>query len=136
MYADSQNMPSIVLPRSRQSFKSIGEGRSEMGEFSISLHRTFQCTLTAHICQKLKSRFLTCSCYEIWRIEAVGRSIFNYTSKFTIFVKMWNFGQFCENLICLNYYLKFESKNPVAYVWHLQFWLSPAHHISFLIYRF
>ena len=55
--------------------------------------------LTAHNWQKWKSRFLVCSCHKIYRVEAVGLSIFNYTSKIMIFVTMWNLGQFIENLI-------------------------------------
>ena len=48
--------------------------------------------LTAHNWQKWKSTFLTCPCHKIYRVEAVGLKSSNYTSKFTIFVKMWNLG--------------------------------------------
>ena len=52
--------------------------------------------LTAHNWQKWKSTFLTCPCHKIGRVEALG---LKYTFKITIFVKMWNLGQFWENLI-------------------------------------
>ena len=38
-------------------------------------------------------------CHEIYREEAVGLKSSNYTLKITIFVNMWNLGQFRENLI-------------------------------------
>ena len=56
-------------------------------------------TKTAHNWQKWKSRFLTCPCHKIYREEAVGLKSYNYTLKITIFVNMWNLGQFRENLI-------------------------------------
>ena len=55
--------------------------------------------LTAHNWQKWKSRFLTCLCCKIYRVEAVSLKNSNYTLKIMIFVNMWNLGQFCENLI-------------------------------------
>ena len=57
--------------------------------------------LAAHNWQKWKSTFLTCPCHKIYRVEAVGLSIANYTLKIMIFVEMWNLGQFekFENLI-------------------------------------
>ena len=55
--------------------------------------------LTAHNWQKWKRVFLTCLCHEIYRDEAVGLKICKYTWKITIFVKMWNLGQYRENLI-------------------------------------
>ena len=45
-------------------------------------------SLTAQNWQKWKSRFLTCSCHKIYRVEAVGLSISNYTLKITAFVNM------------------------------------------------
>ena len=56
-------------------------------------------TLTAHNWQKWKRVFLTCPCHEIYRDEAVGLKSCKYTWKITIFVKMWNLGQYRENLI-------------------------------------
>ena len=41
----------------------------------------------------------------------------------------------CE-LIYLTALFKFESKNPLAYRWHVSLWLSAAHYISFLYNRF
>ena len=39
------------------------------------------------------------SCHEIYRDESVGLERFKYTLKITIYVNMWNLGQFRENLI-------------------------------------
>ena len=58
--------------------------------------------LTAHNWQKWESTFLTCPCHKICREEAVGLKSYNYTLKITIFVNMWNLGQFLENLIFFN----------------------------------
>ena len=55
--------------------------------------------LTAHNWQKWKRVFLTCSCHEIYRDEAVSLKRCKYTWKITIYVNMWNLGQFSENLI-------------------------------------
>ena len=55
--------------------------------------------LTGGIWQKWKRVFLTCPCHEIYRDEAVGLKSFKNTWKITIFVKMWNLGQYRENLI-------------------------------------
>ena len=52
--------------------------------------------LRAHTCQKWKNRFLSCPCPSIYRVEVVGLKSSNYTLKITIFVSMWNFGQFRE----------------------------------------
>ena len=59
----------------------------------------FICELTAHNWQKWKRVFLTCPCHKIYRDEAVGLKSCKYTWKITIFVKMWNLGQYRENLI-------------------------------------
>ena len=55
--------------------------------------------LRAHNWQKWKRVFLTCPCHKIYRDEAVGLKSCKYTWKITIFVKMWNLGQYRENLI-------------------------------------
>ena len=55
--------------------------------------------LTAHNWQKWKRVFLTCPCHKIYRDEAVGLKSCKYTWKITIFMKMWNLGQYHENLI-------------------------------------
>ena len=60
--------------------------------------RVIRC-LTAHNWQKWKTVFLTCPCHKIYRDEAVGLTSCKYTWKITIFVKMWNLGQYRENLI-------------------------------------
>ena len=74
--------------------------------------------LTAHNWQKRKSTFLTCPCYEIHRAEAVGLKSSNYTYTITIFEKMWNFGQFCENLIFCQYncLIKVRIKKILLYI--------------------
>ena len=43
--------------------------------------------------------FLTCHFHEIYRDKAVGLKSCKYTWKNTIYVNMWNLGQFRENLI-------------------------------------
>ena len=48
---------------------------------------------------KMKRVFLTCPCHKMYRDEAVGLKSCKYTWKITIFVKMWNLGQYRENLI-------------------------------------
>ena len=53
----------------------------------------------AHNWQKWKSTFLTSSCHKIYREEAVGLKISNYTEKIMISVNMWNLGQFPEKFI-------------------------------------
>ena len=55
--------------------------------------------LTGGNWQKWKRVFLTCPCHEIYRNKAVGLKSCKNTWKITIFVKMWNLGQFRENLI-------------------------------------
>ena len=55
--------------------------------------------LMAHNWQKWKRVFLTCLCHKIYRDEAVGLKICKYSWKNLIFVKMWNLGQYHENLI-------------------------------------
>ena len=55
--------------------------------------------LTGGNWQKWKRVFLTSSCHEIYRDEAVGLKSCKNAWKITIFVKMWNLGQYRENLI-------------------------------------
>ena len=55
--------------------------------------------LTGGNWQKWKRVFLTCPCHEIYRDETVGLKSCKNTLKITIFVKMWNLGQYRENLI-------------------------------------
>ena len=61
--------------------------------------RNFDSHLTGGNWQKWKRVFLTCPCHEIYRDEAVGLKSCKNTWKLTIFVKMWNLGQYRENLI-------------------------------------
>ena len=55
--------------------------------------------LTGGNWQKWKRVFLTCPCHKIYRDEAVGLKSCKNTWKITIFMKMWNLGQYRENLI-------------------------------------
>ena len=55
--------------------------------------------LTGGNWQKWKRVFLTCPCHDIYRDEVVVLKSCKYTWKITIFVKMWNLGQYRENLI-------------------------------------
>ena len=65
----------------------------------FTLNKSNKHWLTAHNWRKWKSTFLTCPCHEVYRVEAVGLKGYNHTEKKnTIFVKMWNLGQFWGNL--------------------------------------
>ena len=55
--------------------------------------------LTTHNWQNWKRVFLICPCHEIYKDEAVGLKSCKYTWKITIYVNMWNLGQFREILI-------------------------------------
>ena len=55
--------------------------------------------LIAHNWQKWKVYSLHVPCHKIYTVKAVGLKSSNYTLKITIFVNMWNLGQFCEKLI-------------------------------------
>ena len=59
----------------------------------------YQFDLTDGNWQKWKRVFLICHCHKIYRDEAVGLKSCKNTWKITIFVKMWNLGQYRENLI-------------------------------------
>ena len=67
--------------------------------FVYNKYGFYESPLTAHNLQKWKRVFLTSPCHEIYRDEAVGLKSCKYTWKITIFVKMWNLGQYRENLI-------------------------------------
>ena len=75
-----------------KTLKSILKSKSTL------IHFKLEC-LTAYNWQKWKRVFLTCPCHEIYRDEAVGLKSCKYTWKSMIFVKMWNLGQYRENLI-------------------------------------
>ena len=55
--------------------------------------------LTVHNRQNWTREFLSRSCHEFYRVEAVGLKNYNYTWKIMFFVNMWNLGQFLEKLI-------------------------------------
>ena len=69
------------------------------GQSAINTQIQKHATLTGGNWQKWKRVFLTCPCHKIYRDEAVGLKSCKYTWKITIFVKMWNLGQYRENLI-------------------------------------
>ena len=65
--------------------------------------------LTTHNWQKWKRVFPACPCHKIYRDEAVGLKSCKYTWKITIYVNMWNLGQFRENLIFCQKLLNWSS---------------------------
>ena len=65
--------------------------------------------LTGGNWQKWKRVLLTCFRHKIYRDEAVGLKSCKYTWKITIFVKMWNLGQYHENLIFCQLLLNWSS---------------------------
>ena len=78
-------------------------GKVILRYISSYVHRYgYLSTLTGGNWQKWKRVFLTCHCHEIYRDEAVGLKSCKNTWKITIFVKMWNLGQYRENLIFLS----------------------------------
>ena len=87
---------------------------------------------------KKKSTFLTCHCHRNYRVEAVGlKKKCNCTLKITIFVSMWNLGQFRKkiDILSITHQSKFESK-ILLHIWLIWLWLTTAYHISFLLNRF
>ena len=77
--------------------------------FIIHMHRWFISFLTTHNWQKWKRVFLTCPCHKSYGDEVVGLKSCKYTWKITIFVKMWNLGQYRENLIFCQKLLNWSS---------------------------
>ena len=77
--------------------------------FKWDFLQTINDGLTAHKWQKWKRVFLTCPCHKIYRDEVVGLRSCKYTWKITIFVKMWNLGQYRENLIFCQQLLNWSS---------------------------
>ena len=70
--------------------------------YTTLYHMLTKVDLTAHNWQKWKKKkrvFLTWPCHEIYRDDAVGLKSCKYTWKIAIFVKMWNLGQYGENLM-------------------------------------
>ena len=64
----------------------------------VSFHTILKTVdLTGGNWQQWKRVFLTCPCHEIYRDEAVDLKSCKNTWKITIFVKMWNLGQYREN---------------------------------------
>ena len=83
--------PCMVTPLTKPKLETSNKS------WKTDMH--FVTVLTAHNWQKWKRVFLTCPRHEVYRDEAVGLKSCKYTWKITIYVNMWNFGQFHENLI-------------------------------------
>ena len=56
----------------------------------------------SHICQKSESRILIMTLPYFFRAGTVGLYVSNYTFKITIFVNVWNLGQFRDKCIFVN----------------------------------
>ena len=98
--------PESRLSSNDQSVASVlrqGKGArwtaTRLEQTDSTMIETKQQGLTGGNWQKWKRVFLTCPCHEIYRDEAVGLKSCKNTWKITIFVKMWNLGQYRENLI-------------------------------------
>ena len=78
---------------------SCGGKIAVCSDFKRRLTNAGSNSLTGGNWQKWKRVFLTSPCHEIYRDEAVGLKSCKNTWKSTIFVKMWNLGQYRENLI-------------------------------------
>ena len=67
---------------------------------NVFMFRIMSMTLTAHNWQKWKKKYSWhVPAIKIYRDEAVGLKNCSYTWKIIIFVKMWNLGQYLENLL-------------------------------------
>ena len=77
---------------------------------------------------KWKSRFRTCPCHKIYRVEAVCLS--NHTLKITIFVNMLNVRQFRENLMFC------QKKSLCKYMTHIIVIIWPTPHFAFIQWIF
>ena len=86
-----------VLHYGHSPYRSIK--LNHLKNWSLTWDTTMKSTLTGGNWQKWKRVFLTCPCHKIYRDEAVGLKSVKNTWKITIFVKMWNLGQYRENLI-------------------------------------
>ena len=87
-------------PRSHHKYlermiNSHNSGPCHLGLNSFNSHTQ----LMAHNWQKWKRVFMTCPCHKIYSDEAVGLKSCKYTWKIMKFMKMWNLGQYRENLI-------------------------------------
>ena len=81
------------------NFLSLIQLYTDITDKNQSENCVFGLILTGGNWQKWKRVFLTCPCHDIYRDEAVGLKSCKNTWKITIFVKMWNLGQYRENLI-------------------------------------
>ena len=82
--------------KSSQSWKTPGKHSRQTCMSASSKRTRKENILTAQNWQKWKKVFLSCYCHEIYRKEADGVKDSNYTWKITMFVNMWNLGQFLE----------------------------------------
>ena len=58
-----------------------------------SIFAKINCTLTGHNWQNWKRAFLSCYCYEIYSVQALGLKTFQ------LYLKIYNLGQFLEKKI-------------------------------------
>ena len=79
-----------------------------------------------------KSRFLTCSCHKICRVEAVDLLISNFTLKITIFMHMWHLGPLVKNL----YFALIKVRMWEFFCTYNCDYLLHMNHISFLLNQF
>ena len=102
------------------------------------------CELTVHNLQKWKRVFLTCHCHKIYRDEAVGLKSYKYTWKITIFVKMWNLGQYLENWssnlkillhMCDTYNCDYLKHSTFRFKW-IDFQLNTVFPFQFCVFFF
>ena len=83
--------------------------------FSLHVHKS--CFLTTYNWQNEKRVFLTCPCHEIYRDEAVGlkNAIILEKCEYVEFEAIsWKI-----DILSITAWLKFESKNSFAHVWHI-----------------
>ena len=76
--------------------------------FLTKFYTLFGClfvSLRTHNYQKWKVRLFTCLCHKIYRTEAVGLFLSNYTLKLRFLWVREIVGQFCENCYFVNYHL-------------------------------
>ena len=96
---------------------------------SVTWSSTYQLTTG-----KNEKYILECPCHKIYRMRAVGQKTSNYSLKITIFVSMWNFGQFLEIFTILIFINKVQIKKIFStYMWSIWLWLTTTHHVLFLL---
>ena len=96
----------IVIPFSSFSYNLLQDAyikivhKTYCTQFWIGCNSPLNVFVNGSQLAKMKKSIpMTCPCHKIYRDEAVGLKSCKYTWKITIFVKMWNLGQYRENLI-------------------------------------